>query len=145
MPGIRTSISTTSGRARAHSEIASAPLQASPTISISGSAERIIRNPVRTSGWSSASNTRIIWLSLAPPSRAGVRAPRIPRPGRARPDGAADDRDTFADVDQPVPVATSLRLAPADQEPAVVADCDIDVVRLVGHLHARPGIGSGVL
>ncbi len=47
--GMRMSISTTSGRKRRASETASSPSPASPTMSVSGSASRILRRPTRTS------------------------------------------------------------------------------------------------
>ena len=57
--GIRTSITTTSGRSRSNPRTASAPSIASPTTSMSSSASRIMRNPPRISAWSSAMSTRI--------------------------------------------------------------------------------------
>ncbi len=57
MVGIRMSISTTSGRSRRTASTASPPSPASPTTSIPR-AVRIIRNPIRTSAWSSAITTR---------------------------------------------------------------------------------------
>jgi hypothetical protein len=57
--GIRTSISTTSGRSRSTRSTASAPLPASPTTSMSSCAPSTIRNPTRISSWSSTSTTLI--------------------------------------------------------------------------------------
>src|ERR1051326_371217 len=48
------SISTTSGRSRRTTLTASAPSVASPTTQMHGSDSRIMRNPARTSAWSSA-------------------------------------------------------------------------------------------
>ena len=56
--GIRTSISTTSGRSSRISGTASAPVAASPTTSMSASAPRITRSAVRTIRSSSASTMR---------------------------------------------------------------------------------------
>ena len=47
--GIRTSITTTSGRVVANQRIASSPSMASPTTSMSSSASRIMRKPPRMS------------------------------------------------------------------------------------------------
>ena len=57
IPGMRMSISTTSGRVRRTASTASSPSAASATTSMP-SAVRIIRKPVRTSAWSSATTTR---------------------------------------------------------------------------------------
>ena len=59
-PGIRISISTTSGLSALAWVIAAAPSAASPTTSISASASSTIRKPIRISAWSSAKSTRII-------------------------------------------------------------------------------------
>ena len=48
-PGIRTSISTTSGWTRSTSATASAPSAASPTTSTSSLSPRIMEKPLRTS------------------------------------------------------------------------------------------------
>ncbi|GAA1020710.1 hypothetical protein GCM10009556_085410 [Acrocarpospora pleiomorpha] len=47
-PGIRKSISTTSGTVSSTSRTASDPFAASPTTSISGAESNNIRNPIRT-------------------------------------------------------------------------------------------------
>src|SRR5215469_6622356 len=60
MPGIRTSISTTSGCRALGMRTPVAPSAASPTTSMSGSASRIIRKPRRSRDWSSTSRTRIM-------------------------------------------------------------------------------------
>src|SRR5680860_219912 len=57
--GIRMSIRTTSGSSSSARRIASAPSPASPTISMSGSADSTISNPRRYSAWSSATRTRM--------------------------------------------------------------------------------------
>jgi hypothetical protein len=58
--GMRMSISTTSGRSRRVAATASTPSPASPATSRSAWVSRIIRNPARTSSWSSASRTRTV-------------------------------------------------------------------------------------
>ncbi len=58
--GIRMSISTTSGCSARTWSSACWPSPASPTTTRSDSASRIIRKPVRSSGWSSTSSTRIV-------------------------------------------------------------------------------------
>ncbi len=57
--GMRTSISTTSGRSARTTETASAPVAASPTTVRSGSASRMTRRAVLTIRSSSASTTLI--------------------------------------------------------------------------------------
>ena len=52
------SITTTSGRSAAAALTACAPLAASPTTSIPGSAARSVHTPKRNSGWSSTTRTR---------------------------------------------------------------------------------------
>ena len=82
-PGMRTSISTTSGFRPAHWSMASAPFAASPTTAMSSWSLRIIRRPVLTSGWSSASTTRI---TTSPTGTATGRVRRTrPRPVRPPP------------------------------------------------------------
>src|SRR6266545_5105308 len=72
-PGITRSMSTTSGRRRSTAATAASPSPASPTTSIPSRDSRNVRSPCRTTGWSSARNTRI-----------GASATRYRRPhGRA--------------------------------------------------------------
>ncbi|CAM5722155.1 hypothetical protein SCALM49S_03231 [Streptomyces californicus] len=60
VPGIRMSMSTTSGgRSARASSTARAPSAASPTTTMSGSESTGTRNALRRQGWSSASSTRI--------------------------------------------------------------------------------------
>ena len=59
VPGIRTSMSTTSGPSAATWATAWSPSAASPTTCRSGSISRIIRKPARTSAWSSTIRTPI--------------------------------------------------------------------------------------
>jgi hypothetical protein len=66
MPGMRMSITTTSGRSRLVSWTAWAPVPASPATSTPGVPSMTMRRPARISGWSSASTTRIV---TAPPPR----------------------------------------------------------------------------
>ena len=60
----------TSGRVRAAEAIASWPLAASPTTSMSSSPVSTMRKPVRTSSWSSTSSTRML-MAPARPRSAG--------------------------------------------------------------------------
>ena len=69
--GIRMSIRITSGLVSWAWRIASWPVSASATTSMSPSASRITRKPVRTRVWSSASRTRIL-----------ADIPQLCRPGR---------------------------------------------------------------
>lgn len=87
-PGIRKSIRITSNSRALARATASGPDPASPVTSISGSAASMPRSPDRTTGWSSASMTRMrvpadslaSSLMLAP--RRGRRFPRPARTGR---------------------------------------------------------------
>src|SRR5579884_4204467 len=85
VPGISRSISTTSGRRALAIWIASAPLAASPITSSSGSSLRNMRNPCRTTLWSSTMSTRtgirpsVSW-PITPRSKAGARS--VARPMR---------------------------------------------------------------
>ncbi|RPK78645.1 hypothetical protein EES47_30170 [Streptomyces sp. ADI98-12] len=60
MPGIRTSMTTTSGARAATCSSATLPSAASPTTARSGSESIASRNPMRSSAWSSTSRTVII-------------------------------------------------------------------------------------
>src|SRR6266567_3434447 len=59
IPGMRMSMSTTSGSSRTAVSTASALSLASPTTSMSSSPLRMDRNPARTREWSSTTSTRI--------------------------------------------------------------------------------------
>ena len=59
MPGMRMSISTTSGSCACTWVTASAPLAASPTTVIPSAVSRITQKPALTSSWSSTTSTRI--------------------------------------------------------------------------------------
>src|SRR5262249_47800738 len=83
MPGIRTSISTTSGCRADVMLTPVAPSAASPATSMSGSASRIIWNPRRSRDWSSTSRTRIIRPRRRPGAAARRRSSR--RAGAGRP------------------------------------------------------------
>ena len=77
--GIRTSITTTSAGRVCSSRVAARPSPASPTTDMSSWASSTIRNPVRTSSWSSTSRIRM--LMLRPPGPP-PRAPRAGWPGQ---------------------------------------------------------------
>ncbi len=59
IPGIRMSMSTTSGWWAATADTAASPFPASPTTVIPSAASRMTQNPERTSSWSSTTSTRI--------------------------------------------------------------------------------------
>ena len=59
IPGIRMSISTTSGWWAAAAASAASPLAASPTTVMPSAVSRMTQNPERTSSWSSTTSTRI--------------------------------------------------------------------------------------
>ena len=83
-PGIRMSISTTSGVSSRTSRTAAAPSAAWPTTSMPSWASSRAANPARTRAWSSASSTRIIAAPAALFPAAGGPGPRTPHPARAR-------------------------------------------------------------
>src|SRR6202012_4305045 len=117
--GMRRSISTTSGRYRATTATASPPEPASATTSMPGSAASMPRRPSRTTGWSSASTTRI--ARPPPPSLVtrNLRPYAGPRAGRA------GDLDPPVHLPQPLPHPAQPipTRAPIDRKPpAVVAD-----------------------
>ena len=60
MPGMRMSISTTSGFSRQAASTASAPVAASPTEARSGAVSTRMRKLPRTRAWSSATSTRMV-------------------------------------------------------------------------------------
>ncbi len=66
MPGMRTSISTTSGCNDSATRTASAPSRACPTTCISCWEPITIAKPARTSSWSSAMTTRIRCIAFMP-------------------------------------------------------------------------------
>ncbi len=79
MPGILTSIRTTSGRSSSARAMPSSPSEASPTTSMSSWTSRKVRSPRRTTWWSSTSSTRI--APPRPPPTAGAAAgPGDPSP-----------------------------------------------------------------
>ena len=81
---MRMSISTMSGRSARTWSTASRPSPASPTTSIAGSASRIMRNPARTSAWSSTSRMRITTASPRPAARRERRSRSRRRAARPR-------------------------------------------------------------
>src|SRR5689334_19164467 len=115
IPGIWTSISTTSGRSASASSIAFSPSDASPTTLMSGSTDRIIRNPARTRSWSSTSRTRIASSVIEPSSQRLVQhrvVQRDPDPDPESSHGpgadlalAAEQADPFPDPDMAEPAA----------------------------------------
>ena len=96
---MRMSMSTTSG-ARLPARPPRAPSAASPTTSMSGSASRIMRKPLRTSSWSSAMHDRIILrpgqrqadAHREPASGGGAASSSPPRSARARASRSARGR-----------------------------------------------------
>ena len=125
--GMRMSISTTSGRNRRASETASSPSPASPTMSVSGSASRILRRPTRTRAWSSAIRTRR--------HRIGSRTRTANPPLGCRPASrlAAVECHALAHADEPVTAARDWRRVAG----AVVGDLELERVRAVANVDAR--------
>ena len=90
-----------------------APSPASPTTSMSSVSSRIMRNPVRTSAWSSTSRTRIVTGPALGRSGSAAQTrnpPDGPRPGVHV---AAEHGDAFGDAAQPVAVGRAARRPPA--------------------------------
>src|SRR5215813_9859254 len=85
MPGIRTSISTTSGCRAFVMLTPVAPSAASPATSMSGSASRIIRKPRRSRDWSSTSRTRIMGRRRRPGAAGRCASPWPPARCPAQP------------------------------------------------------------
>src|SRR5918994_360176 len=100
VPGMRMSMSTTSGVSRRTSCTASSPSAASPTTSMSSWASSRARKPARTRAWSSASTTRITAAPSRPAggvvNRSGGLVGRLTRGGVIGgpdgPDGRRADR-----------------------------------------------------
>ena len=136
MRGMRTSMRTTSAARRRARATASTPSAASPTISMSGSASRIVRSPRRTTAWSSASRTRI--------GRHGARAAlagagstactRQPRPSGL---GPASSRPPTSAARSRIPAMPLPRPAgPARRAPSSV---DVDERLAVGQVDRDGG------
>ena len=119
MPGIRMSSRQTSGRSSRARATASRPSAASPITSMPGWASRIMRRPVRTSSWSSATSTRMRHARRAVPRQDGADRPAAGGvgPGLER---AAEQRGALASC----PRARSRRRPGAAERAAapVVAD-----------------------
>ena len=111
MTGIRISMTITSGRVRAAAAIASRPLAASPTTSMSSSPVSTMRKPVRTSSWSSTSSTRMLMARRRARRQAGHHAEALVRRlGDERP---AQHRDPLAHPDQAAALVVGLHGRPA--------------------------------
>ncbi len=128
-PGMRMSISTTSGRSSRASATASSPSSASPTTSRSSCTSRIARKPARTSVWSSATRTRITpsWREAA---RAQRTRPRLRSRSRACRRRAVPVRASRGSRGRRRPVRTSS---------TVVDYLELDVVAAVANGHPRMG------
>ena len=115
------------------------PSAASPTISKSSSASRIIRNPSRTSAWSSAMRTRVVIRS---PRAAGGDDDEPSAGSRPGVDRAADEGDALAQPGEAVATAAVSGLrAP------VVRDLELQLVRMPAHRDPRvrrAGVAEGV-
>src|SRR5918996_1308362 len=129
MPGMRMSSSTTSARTWPASRTASAPSAASPTTSRPGSASRIIRNPVRISGWSSAIRTLMITAASLRPAVQGQPGgdPVASAGAAAGLEGAAEQGHPLAHADEAVPRPATLpvgicRPSAGGRLPAVAGD-----------------------
>src|SRR5690606_31532518 len=154
VPGMRMSMRTTSARRSRASSTASAPSDASPTTSMSGSESTRTRKALRSRAWSSASRTRMVIRS--PPvrgSRAVGGRGGAGLDGQDRMDaeaaavagtggeGAAQGGDPFPHAEQAVPAAGSRRGALVG---AVVEHGDLDVRPDADDADLRPGPGPGV-
>src|SRR4051794_5066388 len=143
-PGITRSMSTTSGRSRSTAVTAVSPSPASPTTSIPGRDSRNVRSPCRTTGWSSARNTRM----------AGGSATRDLHPHRRPRTGRGLDRERPAEGLRPLPhrreTETPLSdgacgrveahaVVPHRDGHHVVGGIDVDRDRF------RPGVADGVV
>ena len=134
MPGMRTSIRTTSGRAWIAWRTASSPSVASPTTVTSGWASSRARNPALTRAWSSASTHRDHEVTRSPTGRRA--RTRKPPPGA----GPASTSPPSAVARSRIPVMPLPAVtAPPD---AVVDDLDRDVVA-VAQAHGDDA-GGGV-
>ena len=149
-PGMRMSITITSGRRRRTSGATSAPSPASPSTVRSGSASTIARRPVRISGSSSTSSTprhrRTIRAAAERRHRGSLRAsladapaaaPRQPEhavvaPGRH---AAAQRRDALLDAREPAPAA-------GPRAPDRVAELELQPV--LTHVDLQPRRPAGV-
>src|SRR3954469_21551578 len=144
VPGIWTSMSTTSGRNASASSMAFSPSDASPTTSMSGSTDRIIRNPARTRSWSSTSNTLMgaSAISTSSGERAVLRIERDADPDPESSHGpradlalAAEQADPLADPGGPGPAGPrGLFRAPVVDHleldrVAEVAQCEVRAAR----------------
>src|ERR1039458_1422179 len=141
--GVLTSITTTSGRSCSANSTASRPLAASPTISISGWAARIILKPWRTTAWSSASRMRMRFMLDRDPhlnynTLAGAGADRDIPPGAA---GAGAHPD-HAQRARP-PGLPDFRSGIAGQTAAVVVNREADLIA-AGFQFDRDAPGPGV-
>ena len=129
---MRMSIRITFGPKRAALSTASSPLLASPTTSMSGSSARSMRKPARTIDWSSTTSTRISIVTSPSGRRVAEHEAAPVRDAGAH--LAAVDLHALADADEPVAEAVARRAAEA-----VVADLELQRVRLVAHGHVGPG------
>ena len=100
--GIRTSISTTSGRICSARATASAPVPASPTTVRSGARSTSTRKLPRSSAWSSAISTRTLTL---PRKGCGRRHAKPPPERGPAVNVAAVDGDPLPHPEQPWPAA----------------------------------------
>ena len=117
------------------------PSAASPTTSMSGSSSRIIRNPVRTSAWSSTSSTRIASCRRPPASdrAAGGACTRKPvgvGPASKSPPYSADP---LAHADQAATAVPALSPMSRRPLPPSSVDLDLERARLVGEPDPGPG------
>jgi len=140
MPGMRMSMTTTSGRVSLATWMAWAPVAASPVTSMPGVLSMSTRRPVRTRGWSSASTTRTVIGLLRGPAGGLERQPgRYPEaaPGlRAGGELAAQQGCPFAHACDAVPGACAAGDAGAVP---VVGDLDGEGFFLVADRYLAVG------
>ena len=148
MPGMRISNRHTSGRRRCASWTAWRPSAASPTTSMPGWASRIIRSPVRTISWSSATITRIVMPSSR--SGAGQRSRSSPGQGpgqlrRCRRGAGALDHAGEAVPRRPgraQDAGVAVVAHPQPHQGVAGCDADLDTGGVTG---MPPGVGDRLL
>src|SRR5690349_15286871 len=132
MPGILTSMRTTSGLSSSARATPSAPSAASPTTSMSSCTSRKVRRPRRTTWWSSTTSTLIAsatgGLHLDRGALAGRRFHRQRGTGPVRPVPHGDQAEVAARApDRPGVEAPAVVGDAQDGSPAPALEGDVDM------------------